>query len=118
MLPRRAHGRRSFLDFAEVAGEGFGEGRADALAAPAQLGAGFVAEAQEGAGDGAGLEDRARDLVLRGRRRRQHAVLLADRLEATGGEETAGSVPAAVGGLSAAVRAVEAWPAPGYLSDG
>jgi len=114
--PRR-RGQRSFLELAEVAGERLGEGRADAFAAPAQLGAGLAAEAQEGAGDGAGLEDRARDLVLR-RRRRGRAVLVADLLEATGGDEGVDGVPAAMGGLSAAVRAVEAWPAPGYPLDG
>jgi len=85
-------GRGPFLELAEVAGEGLIEGLADALAAPAQVGAGLAAEAQEGAGDGAGLDDRTRDLVLRGRRRGQHAVLLADRLEAAGGEEAVGGV--------------------------
>ena len=118
MLPQTSPWATLFLELAEVAGEGLGEGLADALAAPAQLGAGLAAEAQEGAGDGAGLEDRARDLVLRRRRRGQRAVLLADRLEAAGGDETVDGVPAAMGGLPAAVRAVEAWPAPGYLLDG
>ena len=95
-------GQHSFLELAEVAGEGLGECLADALAAPAQLGAGLAAEAQEGAGDGAGLEDRARDLVFRGRRRGQRAVLLAElsrgdrrgrgcRRRACGGGRPAGS---------------------------
>ena len=75
--------RGRFLELAEIAGEGLIEGLADALAAPAQVGAGLAAEAQEGVGDGAGLEDRARDLVLRRRPRGQGAVLLADRLLST-----------------------------------
>jgi hypothetical protein len=74
-------------------------------------------EAQECAGDGAGLEHRARALAFRCRRRAHGTVPLADRFEAFGADEFVDAVPAAVGGLPAAVRAVEACPAPGRLLD-
>ena len=45
--------------------------------------------------------------VLRGRRQGEGAVLVANLLEATGGDEGVDGVPAAVGGLPAAVRAVD-----------
>ena len=63
-----------------------------------------------------GLTDSSRKLARQGLRGKRW-WLLANRFEAAGGEETVDVVPAAVGGLLAAVRAVEAWPDPGFLLD-